>query len=1402
MKLRNVGNYNIGLDIGTNSVGWAVTDENGELCYFKGKPTWGSRVFPGAQPASEARVHRSLRRRYTRRKWRLGLLQEMFSREIEKVDPEFFIRMNQSGLFPEDRDARHSDYLSTLFNDKDFTERDYFKKFPTIYHLRKWLMETDEKADIRLVYLALHNIVKHRGNFLQQDNKSLSSSNANVNGAVEQFCYELQAFCDELDIPTAVADHAGEIAEVLSNTRASRSHLKDELMRLLGIQPCDLLAKPSDAKAMATALASSLVGLSSDLSKIFYISEEIPEGVAVKIYLSNDDQVEAFEEVCPDNAAPLFDAMKNVYSSFVLQEILSSVPGASISANKVADYERYGTDLKLIKDLVKEYAPKDYDGFFRGEFYPPTELHPQRYVYNKAKAQGYTKYNEVRGWSYDDFKKSVEKLFADTGAKDDPRYAEMMARFANEKFLRRLKTSDNGAIPFQLNLEEMDAIIEKQERFYPFLEKDKDKIDSLVTFRIPYYVGPLTKKNARRANDLEGGDLRFAWSERVEGKEDEPIKPWNWEEIIDKDKSATAFIQRMTGTCTYLQGEPVLPKSSLLYEEYCVLNELNGARFTQDGDSWNRFDYADREGIVKDLFRKGKVSYKKAADWMARERGHSNVHVKGGQGESGFESKLGSYIFFAKDVFGVDEIPESDYPMIEEMILWSTLFEDRAIFKEKLENKYGDRLTDEQIKRIVKKRFTGWGRLSKKLLSEMKADTDNGPKSIMDILREGNPNNNGLSKAMVFMEILHDDRFGFDGFVDAYNKEKMLEGSALSLEELPGSPALRRSINQALGIVDEIVRIAGHAPSNIFIEVTREDDMKSRGQRTKKRYERLKEAMKVFKEESKEHLRPEVWEQLNDFASRNANLDERLTLYFMQGGKSLYSGKDIDINELSSGKYEVDHILPQSYIKDDSFENKALVLKRENQNKSDQMLLPADMRRSMKPYWDALRSAKLIGEKKYNNLLRSSIKNQQLKGFIARQIVETSQIIKIVQGFLEEKYSGTTVLPVKASLSHELREYKQGDDGEALFPKCREINDFHHAHDALLASEIGRFIQKRHPGIYDDPIGCAHVMKGLVKKESDLLRLKNRIPGNATFIVKSFLRSDFDEETGELIEDGWCAGDELAKLKRYFNYRQCFISRMPEETSGAFWDQTIYSPRDAGKNMALPLKKGKDPEKYGSYSREQFAYFFIYKAKKKGKTVLEFAPVPVSVASEVSQREDALETYAIAISEGSGLEFVEIVRPKIYKYQLVEIDGSRLYLTGKKEVRNAVQFAFDMAETRVAKAMYEGKAVGENDLDELFLLVVESLAKYSPKLFGALGIDKWKDRFFELAFEDRVAVLKAIIAIGDGKTNMVDLTAVDSGKCVGNLRFTFSNILSKGNGMTFVDQSITGMFERRTHIGL
>ena len=39
------GEYYLGLDVGTNSVGWAATDHNYNLLKFKGNAMWGARLF-------------------------------------------------------------------------------------------------------------------------------------------------------------------------------------------------------------------------------------------------------------------------------------------------------------------------------------------------------------------------------------------------------------------------------------------------------------------------------------------------------------------------------------------------------------------------------------------------------------------------------------------------------------------------------------------------------------------------------------------------------------------------------------------------------------------------------------------------------------------------------------------------------------------------------------------------------------------------------------------------------------------------------------------------------------------------------------------------------------------------------------------------------------------------------------------------------------------------------------------------------------------------------------------------------------------------------------------------------------------------------------------------------------
>ena len=45
------GNYYLGLDMGTSSCGWSVTDEEYHVLRRHGKALWGVRLFEGAKTA-------------------------------------------------------------------------------------------------------------------------------------------------------------------------------------------------------------------------------------------------------------------------------------------------------------------------------------------------------------------------------------------------------------------------------------------------------------------------------------------------------------------------------------------------------------------------------------------------------------------------------------------------------------------------------------------------------------------------------------------------------------------------------------------------------------------------------------------------------------------------------------------------------------------------------------------------------------------------------------------------------------------------------------------------------------------------------------------------------------------------------------------------------------------------------------------------------------------------------------------------------------------------------------------------------------------------------------------------------------------------------------------------------
>lgn len=107
--------YYIGLDIGTSSVGWAVTDMNYQIIKRHGKALWGSRLFASANTAEERRGFRTARRRLDRRNWRINILQELFAEEISKVDSGFYLRMKESKYYPEDKKDSFFRHLTWKF---------------------------------------------------------------------------------------------------------------------------------------------------------------------------------------------------------------------------------------------------------------------------------------------------------------------------------------------------------------------------------------------------------------------------------------------------------------------------------------------------------------------------------------------------------------------------------------------------------------------------------------------------------------------------------------------------------------------------------------------------------------------------------------------------------------------------------------------------------------------------------------------------------------------------------------------------------------------------------------------------------------------------------------------------------------------------------------------------------------------------------------------------------------------------------------------------------------------------------------------------------------------------------------------------------------------------------------
>ena len=202
-QLKKFDDYYLGLDIGTDSIGWCVTDPEYNILKFNGKAMWGIRLFDEAEPAASRRSFRTSRRRLKRKKQRVALVEELLNEEMTKVDPLFYLRLKESSFHIEDKqDIVRQPYA--LFSDTNYTDIVYHNEFPTIYHLRRALMLHEKSYDIRLYYLAISHFMKHRGHFLFEGSVSDATSFEFVFSDLKDYACEQMEMILEAENPDEV----------------------------------------------------------------------------------------------------------------------------------------------------------------------------------------------------------------------------------------------------------------------------------------------------------------------------------------------------------------------------------------------------------------------------------------------------------------------------------------------------------------------------------------------------------------------------------------------------------------------------------------------------------------------------------------------------------------------------------------------------------------------------------------------------------------------------------------------------------------------------------------------------------------------------------------------------------------------------------------------------------------------------------------------------------------------------------------------------------------------------------------------------------------------------------------------------------------------------------------------
>lgn len=638
------------------------------------------------------------------------------------------------------------------------------------------------------------------------------------------------------------------------------------------------------------------------------------------------------------------------------------------------------------------------------------------------------------------------------------------------------------------------------------------------------------------------------------------------------------------------------------------------------------------------------------------------------------------------------------------------------------------------------------------------------------------------------------------------NKEKPL--AEWTIDDLDGmylSPSVKRMVWQTLKIIREITEVRGSAPSKIFVEMARDDAQikaKNKGKRTKSRKDFLLECYKDDK----------AWKEELASVDDGELRAKKLYLYYLQMGRCMYSGDAIDLATLMSGNtmYDIDHIHPRHFVKDDSLENNLVLVKKDiNAHKSDNYPLESEIRNKQFGFWKSLLEKGLITKTKFTRLIRSEdFSPEELAGFINRQLVETRQGTKAITKILKQAFpdDDMEVVFTKAGVAAKLRH-----DFDLVKVRC--VNDTHHAHDAYLNIVAGNVYNAK---FTSNPL---RFIKNEVKK------------GNASYHMdKIFFR---DVKRGNKLV--WQAPNNeektpgtIAIVKEQLARRTVLQTRRSYMAHGILSKATIYSNKVANVEAYMPIKSSNEylsnVTKYGGMTAIKNTAYALVEYTVKGKNIRSLEGVPIYIGN-CSEDDYRLKKYLMESlqRENKCVENFSIRLYPIRQRSYLKLDGYYYYLGGATGAMvglyDAVPIYFDDKINEYIKKLE--KAQRNNCFDEQaknneMVITSEKNTRLYDEIINKMNngifikrkssliecMIQGRDKFIGLNIEKQVEILLLIFDWKTSKKQTVDVTAIGGASKAGYLTCS-RKIVSSRQSMKealLIEQSVTGLWSKTTDL--